>query len=1198
MITLAFSFSSEALSQNVKMEYRCKKVAATGERGFYRFFDLKLTSDGFYGEVKFFSKRRNKFFIQTFTGTTQQLTGYFQINSRILLENRKPLSKQGFINFDKSSRKNVNITNYLQKGIMATQGARFCNLKLLQEKNKNQKLVKEESKKNGLASLNLGFGFDAKLVEFNPEDHFFQTASLQLECPQKKNSTYKNGGATWTSTLNAFYNSNYIWAHKSTRGGLSLFIGFRGNNNKNFQIEGIRNRKNENQKFSTHLKTTNEVRDIFFENGIPRDVEILNEEIRVCRLKWDESGTSNYEVKSNEMTQENLKKTINILKSFDTVQSNIINKLSENGFKLKAKFNLAESLSFLSVEKTKLIEEQKLKDDKARKIKKEAVLKKQQQAKLIEKQKLKDDKARKIKKEAVLKKQQQAKLIEKQKLKDDKARKIKKEAVLKKQKLIISAQKSLKKLDLFQGKISGKLDKKSLIAFDKWLKNNNYKQTRLIDDVIVLKLKKSAETYLIQKKAVLETRRLEKLKAKRNEINVKRLADAERKRKDDEAIKLIETKRKEMETRLAAIKAKRDKKNKENELLLAEEERKSKEAKLAADKAEQTRKDEERRLAEAILKVEEAERKAEEDDQKRKEDKARRLKEAADIEKQQQEAKLENERKVKAEQNKKLFSELETKGKSHIKDAQIFIQDNLTSPNMLPISMAALELKKAINSNNGMILKKAIRTFEKKMRKFSDFYEYRRLLIEKRKQKEQELAKQEAEAKANKLAEEAKIEAEAISNIKAIFTSYKEKLVKLLSISLSVNSSVSEKLIPIIQQIDNGIKSNDKAKLESSLNNIKKLIKSNNEINKYINGEPKKIKKSKNIPKNIPKNTPKKTNVSLNINETFFCVSTMNMKELYEITKMWASFNKRSEQENLYKTMALPGTLCTFYKVDRITKLETEEKVSTSKNGIVTYSKKESRKSPKTGKLYNYVHFYRQVKSSKISSNISNNKTIKKATKKAKKERNKPVKENKMVKSIYACNSKLGMDMAYQIASSMWVYADDNNFVDMFNRINKSYNGNAKCFLENGKATRLDKEIKGYTTQKGTNIYYERNTSFKAIYVSKQVKSSYSTYSTLSGDLKKAGECKAIVQYLTMYYQIVLKDKANENKYFNKSAVIGKQLKDKYSQHSQQWSTLIKHIDNYSTLLTKVYKEGSAGFAPWLKNKYEQKGCTIYGNIR
>ena len=1060
MITLAFSFSSEALSQNVKMEYRCKKVAATGERGFYRFFDLKLTHNGFYGEVKFFSKRRNKFFIQTFTGTTQQLTGYFQINSRILLENRKPLSKQGFINFDKSSRKNVNITNYLQKGIMATQGARFCNLKLLPDKNKNQKLVKEESKKNGLASLNLGFGFGAKLVEFNPEDHFFQTVSLQLECPKMKNSTYKDGGATWNTTLDAFYNSNYIWAYTRwytnlrDRGKLSLFIGFRGNNNKNFQIEGIRSggKKYKNQKFSAHLKPINKVRDIFFENGIPKDVEIFNEEIRVCRLKWDESDTSNHEDKSNVMTHENLKKTINVLKSFDKVQNITINKFSETGFKIKAKFNLAESISFLSIEKTKLIDEQILKDNKARKIKKEAVLKKQQQ--------------------------QEAKRKAKQKLKDDKARKIKKEAVLKKQKFIISAQKSLKKLDLFQGEITGKLDKKSLIAFDKWLINNNYKQTRLIDDVIILKLKKSAETYLIQKKAVLETRRLEKLKAKRNEINVKRLADAERKRKDDEAIKLIETKRKEMETRLAAIKANRDKKNKENELLLAEEERKSNEAKLAADKAEQTRKDEERRLAEAILKVEEAERKAEEDDQKRKEDKARRLKEAADLEKQQQEAKLKNELKVKAEQNKKLFSKLETKGKSYIKDAQIFIQDNLTSPNMLPISMAALKLKKAINSNNGIILKKAIRTFEKKMRDFSDFYKYRSLLIEKRKQKEQELAKQEAEAKANKLAEKAKIEAEAISNIKATFTSYKEKLVKLLSISLSVDSSVSEKLIPIIQQIDNGIKSNDKAKLESSLNNIKKLIKSNNEINKYINGEPKKIKKSKNIPKNTLK------------------------------------------------------------------------------------------------------------------------KTTKKATKKAKKERKKPVKENKMVKYIYTCNSKLGMDMAYQIASSMWVYADDNNFVDMFNRINKSYNGNAKCFLENGKATRLDKEIKGYTTQKGTNIYYERNTNFKVIYVSKQIKSSYST---LSDDLKKAGECKAIVETLEMYYRLAIKDKANENKYLLKSAVIGKQLKDEYSQ---QLSTLIKHKDIYLLELAKVYegknyfKEGFEGYAPWLKNKYEQKGCTIYGNIR
>ena len=106
---------------------------------------------------------------------------------------------------------------------------------------------------------------------------------------------------------------------------------------------------------------------------------------------------------------------------------------------------------------------------------------------------------------------------------------------------------------------------------------------------------------------------------------------------------------------------------------------------------------------------------------------------------------------------------------------------------------------------------------------------------------------------------------------------------------------------------------------------------------------------------------------------------------------------------------------------------------------------------------------------------------------------------------------------------------------------------------------------------------------------------------SVSDDLKKAGECKAIVETLEMYYRLAIKDKANENKYLLKSAVIGKQLKDEYSQ---QLSTLIKHKDIYLLELAKVYegknyfKEGFEGYAPWLKNKYEQKGCTIYGNIR
>ena len=138
------------------MEYRCKKVQETGQRGFYRFFDIKLTSNGFYGEVKFFSKKRNQFFIQTFTGETS-FSGHFVINSRYLSEDRKPVSKQGFIKFDKSSLQNINIINYLDKGVLATQGARYCTLRMLpkrEDKQKNiiQKKVNKESELKLLAT--------------------------------------------------------------------------------------------------------------------------------------------------------------------------------------------------------------------------------------------------------------------------------------------------------------------------------------------------------------------------------------------------------------------------------------------------------------------------------------------------------------------------------------------------------------------------------------------------------------------------------------------------------------------------------------------------------------------------------------------------------------------------------------------------------------------------------------------------------------------------------------------------------------------------------------------------------------------------------------------------------------------------------------------------------------------------------------
>ena len=153
LIIFSLSFSFEAFSETRKMEYRCEKVPETGARGFYRFFDIKLTSNGFYGEAKFFSKRRNKDFIQTFTGETG-FSGHFEINSRILSENRKPVTKNLFVRFDKSSQQNVNLIKYLNKGVRGTQGPRYCTLRLLPKKQIkiDQKLVQKENKQKELAT--------------------------------------------------------------------------------------------------------------------------------------------------------------------------------------------------------------------------------------------------------------------------------------------------------------------------------------------------------------------------------------------------------------------------------------------------------------------------------------------------------------------------------------------------------------------------------------------------------------------------------------------------------------------------------------------------------------------------------------------------------------------------------------------------------------------------------------------------------------------------------------------------------------------------------------------------------------------------------------------------------------------------------------------------------------------------------------
>ena len=58
-----------------------------------------------------------------------------------------------------------------------------------------------------------GGGFGDKLGEITPKDNHFKIGGITLECPKRKNGSYKTGN-NWNSSLSGFYNNNYMWFYQ------------------------------------------------------------------------------------------------------------------------------------------------------------------------------------------------------------------------------------------------------------------------------------------------------------------------------------------------------------------------------------------------------------------------------------------------------------------------------------------------------------------------------------------------------------------------------------------------------------------------------------------------------------------------------------------------------------------------------------------------------------------------------------------------------------------------------------------------------------------------------------------------------------------------------------------------------------------------------------------------------------------------
>ena len=120
IFTLIFHANATGLdARSGQLEYTCyPKSGNTFKRPP---INIKFSGKNFHGEVKFFSKRRQKYFIQTFSGNVQ-FNGKYQIYSDIYNINRKKVSKPGLIKFDVSKRQNINVVKYLKSGVKAKMG--------------------------------------------------------------------------------------------------------------------------------------------------------------------------------------------------------------------------------------------------------------------------------------------------------------------------------------------------------------------------------------------------------------------------------------------------------------------------------------------------------------------------------------------------------------------------------------------------------------------------------------------------------------------------------------------------------------------------------------------------------------------------------------------------------------------------------------------------------------------------------------------------------------------------------------------------------------------------------------------------------------------------------------------------------------------------------------------------------------------
>ena len=357
-----------------------------------------------------------------------------------------------------------------------------------------------------------GTGFSDRLGTIYPEDPYFKSHTIRMDCPRQRTyGTYKRG-ETYKSTFNIFYNSNFFWAYKISRKSLKILIGFKDKEKNIFRIDGFEKglKKKYEVSYFSILKNIDKVsvKNIFTDiNDNSKIIEIKlisgggnSKYDKLCSLRWGGLRTTMKKRIKDEATQ--ISKSIDVIKRFESSQFRVINLFSQNGYNLKTKFHLTDILTDFAIKKAQLeskskvvlkkdTESIKLAQQKQLELDKERALRKEQEKSI----KIVEAKALKLEKEIAL-----AKLKA-----DKKSKQLKKELALQKERELLKE----KALSLAKQKAKKFEKERQLAEFKAFKKANQLAKEKEKEKLIATKKLKEEE-----KKRLVEENKRKQLELK------------------------------------------------------------------------------------------------------------------------------------------------------------------------------------------------------------------------------------------------------------------------------------------------------------------------------------------------------------------------------------------------------------------------------------------------------------------------------------------------------------------------------------------------------------------------------------------------------------------------------------------------------------------------------------------------------------